>query len=36
VIGSTLVYRDSHHMTATFSAGLSKVVDTQVTKLLAG
>jgi peptidoglycan/LPS O-acetylase OafA/YrhL len=36
VIGSTLVYRDSHHMTATFSAGLSKVVDAQVTKLLAG
>ncbi|MFF1879595.1 acyltransferase family protein [Leifsonia sp. NPDC058230] len=34
VIGSTLVYRDSHHMTATFSAGLSKVVDAQVTKLL--
>jgi peptidoglycan/LPS O-acetylase OafA/YrhL len=34
VIGSTLVYRDSHHMTATFSAGLAKVVDAQVTKLL--
>jgi peptidoglycan/LPS O-acetylase OafA/YrhL len=36
VIGSTLVYRDTHHMTATFSAGLSKVVDAQVAKLLAG
>ncbi|MET4780656.1 acyltransferase family protein [Glaciihabitans sp. UYNi722] len=34
VIGSTLVYRDSHHMTATFSSGLSKVVGRQVKKLL--
>jgi peptidoglycan/LPS O-acetylase OafA/YrhL len=36
VIGSTLVYRDSHHMTATFSSGLSKAVGTQVKKLLGG
>jgi peptidoglycan/LPS O-acetylase OafA/YrhL len=36
VIGSTLVYRDSQHMTATFSSGLSKVVGTQVRKLLGG
>ena len=36
VIGSTMVYRDAHHMTATFSAGLSDVVGTQVKKLIAG
>jgi peptidoglycan/LPS O-acetylase OafA/YrhL len=36
VIGSTLVYRDSHHMTATFSAGLADVVGAQVKKLIAG
>jgi peptidoglycan/LPS O-acetylase OafA/YrhL len=36
VIGNTLVYRDAHHMTATFSAGLSDVVGARLTEVLAG
>lgn len=36
VIGSTLVYRDAIHMTATFSSELSEVVDAQVRELLGG
>ncbi len=36
VIGDTLVYRDAHHMTATFSAGLSDVVGTRLEELVAG
>ncbi|WP_166875881.1 acyltransferase family protein [Salinibacterium sp. ZJ450] len=35
VLGDTLVYRDSHHITATFSAGLSPVLGEQIQGLLA-
>ena len=36
VIGNTLVYRDAHHMTATFSSGLSDVVAARLEELTAG
>ncbi|WP_243855055.1 acyltransferase family protein [Diaminobutyricimonas sp. TR449] len=35
VIGNTLVYRDSHHMTATFSATLGEPLGEKITELLA-
>ena len=34
IIGSTLVYRDPHHMTATFAAGLAPVLWGRLKTLL--
>ena len=34
IIGSTLVYRDSHHLTATFSTELAEVLRPRIASLL--